>query len=559
MPLPHARIWLPRVLAGIVVVGCVAVLTVRETTWQLDTWVYDRLLAHLDQPVDDRIVLVVVDDKSLSTLGRWPWSRDVHAELIQTLSPAGPRGIALDIMLSEPSLGDPAGDEALAHAMQRDGRVVSPVAAEASQPDGTLIEVLPMSALIDASAALGHVEIDIDPDGVARQAYLYAGLGSAHWPAMSLALRNLDPEYRREGALPGLRNPDGEAAVGSPYLWNRDYRILVPYARSQGFQQVPYIDVLRGEIPAQLFHDRWILVGVTASGVLREVVVPEAGGHNRMPGVEYHAHLLNALVQGNAIMPMSLPQRLALGIVLILLPLLVYRSRHRIRRPWVAVAATVVATLLACVLLLHHGRYWFPPMPVLVVLAVAYIAWMLMRLRRSQRLASSDGLTRLANRHMFDLTLEREIASAHRSNRPMSLLLVDIDHFKPYNDHYGHQAGDAVLRKVSETMLVWARRPRDLAARYGGDELALILPESSAHAATTIAQTILDDVRALDMPHVHSPTAAHVTLSIGIATYYPILESHDIDLLKRADAALYRAKREGRNRIQSSSGTQHPA
>src|SRR5690606_11562954 len=102
--------------------------------------------------------------------------------------------------------------------------------------------------------------------------------------------------------------------------------------------------------------------------------------------------------------------------------------------------------------------------------------------------------------------------------------------------------GDAVLQKVAETMLVWARRPRDLAARYGGDELALILPESSTDAATTIARTMLDDVRALALPHAHSPAAPHVTLSIGIATCYPILEGHDIDLLRRADAALYRAK-----------------
>ncbi len=558
MPLPHARIWLPRVLVGLVAAGCVLLLTVRGTTWQLDTWVYDRLLAHMDQPVDDRIVLVVVDDKSLSALGRWPWSRGLHAELVQKLSATKPRGIALDIMLSEASQSDPAGDDALAHAMRRGGRVVSPVAAEASQPDGTLIEVLPMSSLIDASAALGHVEIDIDADGVARQAYLYAGLGSAHWPAIALALRNLDPEARREGALPGLRNPDGESAIGSPYLWNRDYRILVPFARNQGFQQVAYIDVMRGEIPASLFRDRWILVGVTASGVLREVVVPEAGGLNRMPGVEYHAHLLNALVQGNAITPLSMPQQLALGVLLILLPLAVYRSRHRMRRPWVAVLVAAIATLIACVVLLHHGRYWFAPMPTLVVLGIGYLAWLLLRLRKSQRLASSDGLTRLANRRMFDLTLERELASARRSNRPMSLLLIDIDHFKPYNDHYGHQAGDAVLRKVAETVLIWARRPRDLAARYGGDELALILPESSAHAATTIAQTILDDVRALGVPHAHSQVAPHVTLSIGIATFYPILEGHDIDLLKRADAALYRAKREGRNRIHSSSGASKP-
>lgn len=556
MPLPHARIWLPRLLLAVAAAACVAVLCVRNSTWRLDTWLYDRLLAGLEQPVDDRIVLVTVDDKSLTALGRWPWPRGVHAELLQKLSVAQPRGVAFDVLFSEPALGDPAGDEALAHAMRHAARVVSPVAVEASQPDGTLIEVLPMSQLIDASAALGHVEIDVDADGIARHAYLYAGLGSAHWPALALALRNLDPESRRAGLLPGLRHPDGET-VGSPLLWHRDYRVMIPFVHDTGFQQVSYVDVLRGEIAPTLLRDSWVLVGVTASGVLRDVLVPDLGERNRMSGVEYHAHLLNALLQDNAIVPLAMPVQLVLGICFVVLPFVLYRSRHRVRRPWVAVAVAALLTLLTCALLLHHGRYWYAPMPTLVVLALGSITWLLMRLRRSQHMASSDGLTRLANRHMFDLTLERELSSARRSNRPLSLLLVDVDHFKPYNDHYGHQAGDKVLQKVAETMLVWARRPRDLAARYGGDELALILPESSAHAATTIAQTILEDVRALDLPHVHSPTAPRITLSIGIATFYPILEGHDIDLVKRADAALYRAKREGRNRIHASSGA-HP-
>lgn len=548
---------MPRVLAGALATASVALLTLQGLSWRIDTWAYDMMLAGIRQPVDDRIVLVVVDDKSLAALGRWPWPRGVHAELVQKLSAAGARGIAFDVLFSEPNPGDAAGDEALANAMRQGGRVVSPVAAEPSQPDGTLIEVLPMSSVIDASAALGHAEIDADPDGVARQAHLYAGLGSAHWPMLALALRNLDPESRRQGPLPGLRNPEGDQP-SSPYLWSRDYRILIPYAHAESFQRASYVDVLRGDLPDGLFRDRWLLVGVTATGVLREALVPGGSQSNRMPGVEYHAHVLNALLQDNAIVPFTLPQQLGLGMALVLVPLLVYRPRHRVRRPWLAAMAGAVATLAASIVLLYYGRYWFAPASTLLVVAAGYAAWTMLRLRRSQRLASSDALTRLANRHMFDLTLERELASAQRSSRPLSLLLVDVDHFKPYNDHYGHQAGDAVLRRVADALMVWSRRPRDLAARYGGDELALVLPETSAHAAAAIAQTILDDMRAMALPHAQSPVAPVVTLSIGIATCYPILEAHDVDLLKRADAALYRAKREGRNRIHASSGSTHP-
>ena len=542
MPMPHARPWMLRVLTGALAAAGVALLTLQGLGWRIDTWLYDRMLAGIRQPVDDRIALVVIDDKSLAALGRWPWPRGVHAELVQKLTAAGARGIAFDVLFSDPDPGDVAGDEALANAIRLSGRVVSPVAAEPSQPDGTLIEVLPMSSVIGASAALGHVEIDADPDGVARQAPLYAGLGSAHWPMLALALRNLDPGARRQAPLPGLRSPAGHPSV-SPHLWNRDYRILIPYAPAGSFRRVSYVDVLHDDVPGTLFRDRWLLVGTTATGMLRETRVPGDGRNNRVPGVEYHAHVLNALLQGNAIVPITLPQQLGLGMLLALVPLLVYRPRHRMRRPWLAAMAGAVAALAASALLLHFGRYWFAPASTLLVVAIGYAAWSMPSLRRSQRLAGQDALTRLASRHMFDLTLERELASARRSSRTLSLLLVDVDHFKPYNDHYGRQAGDAVLRSVADVLMLRARRPRDLVARYGDDVFALVLPETSAHAAAAIAQAILDDVRAKALPHERSPVAPVVTLSIGIATCHPTLETGGIDLSIRAGAALHRAKR----------------
>ena len=547
-----------RLLARLVVGACaaaaVALLTLQGLTWRVDAWIYDRLLAAAPQPVDDRIVLVVVDDASLAALGRWPWSRGVHADLVRRLDAAGVRGIAFDVMFAEPSRDDAAGDAALANAMRNSGKVVLPVMAEPSQPDGTLIEVLPMTPLIDASAALGHVEIDIDLDGVARNAYLYAGLGSAHWPSLALALRNQHADTRRTASLPGLRERES-AESPSPYLWNRDYRILVPYANRVGFQRASYIDVLRGEVPDALLRDHWILVGVTAGGTSREVLAPGRGRERPVPGLEYHANVLNALLLDRAILPLAPAQQLLLGIALALLPLLLYRARHPWRTAWAAAAAAAVLTLVASVVLLVSGRHWFAPTATLLVIATGCLAWLLLRLRRSQRQASSDGLTRLSNRHIFDLGLDRELAAARRSSRPLSLLLVDVDHFKGYNDAYGHQAGDELLRKVAEILLSWARRPRDLAARYGGDELALVLPECSASAASTIAQAILDDVRALRIPYPESEVERFVTLSIGIASYYPILEAHDVDLVKRADAALYRAKREGRNRSHCASAS----
>lgn len=535
-----------RLLAGLAAAVCVAALTASSLTWRFDIWFYDFLLAHSGQTADDRIVMVVVDDESLSALGRWPWPRRIHADLLERLQRIGARGIALDISFSERDNADPAGDAALTAAVKSHGRVVLPVMVEPSQPDGTLIEVLPLPELAQAAAGLGHVEVDIDPDGVARQAYLRAGLGSAQWPMLASALFDVDRGGIAQKKLPGLRNPD--TAPASPYLWVRDHHVMIPYvADGSGFQRVSYLEVLRGTVPPALLRDRWLLVGVTAHGIGDTLLTPVASTDTRISGVEYQANLLNMLVHGNAITPLPLAWQLLIAMALVLLPILLH-ARLEPRRTWLLALGASSAIFTLSALLLYYGRYWFPPMPTLATLLLCLALWGVYRLQHSQRLAHSDSLTRLSNRRMFDVMLVRELAAARRGNRPLSLLLIDVDHFKHYNDTYGHQAGDDALRRIAQAISERARRPRDVPARYGGDELAVILPETTAHAAQAIADHIVRDVRGLAIAHTESDVAPIMTVSIGVAAYFPILEGHDADLLERADAALYQAKEKGRDR-----------
>lgn len=534
-----------KLLAGLGAVACTALLTVSGLTWRFDTWLYDFLIAHSGQEADASIVLVEVDDDSLSALGRWPWPRRIHADLLDKLHGVGARGIALDIAFAEPDRADAAGDAALAAAIKREGGIVLPVMVEPSQPDGVLIEVLPIPGFSSAAADLGHVEVDIDPDGVARHAYLRAGLGEARWPALALALFELRPSKNHRGALPGLLNPQTTA---SPYLWVRDRDVMIPYvADGKGFQRVSYLDLLRGEVPAELLRDRWVLVGVTAHGIGDTLLTPVTSTDTRISGLEYQANLLNMLVRGNAITPLTPSWQLAVGIALTLLPLLAL-ALFDLRRPWLLALGACTAVFVFCALLLHLGRYWFAPVPALATLLLALAVWGVYRLQLSQRLAHSDALTRLSNRRLFDVMLTRELGAARRGNRPLSLLLIDVDHFKHYNDTQGHQAGDDALRRIAHAIAERARRPRDVPARYGGDELAVILPETTAHAAQAIADHIVRDVRALAIAHPGSDVASVMTVSIGVAAYFPILEGHEADLLERADAALYQAKQKGRDR-----------
>ena len=166
-----------------------------------------------------------------------------------------------------------------------------------------------------------------------------------------------------------------------------------------------------------------------------------------------------------------------------------------------------------------------------------------------RELSLTDGLTGVANRRHFNDRLESEWRRCARANLPLSLIMIDIDHFKLYNDRYGHQAGDLCLQEVSAAMKRCAARPQDLLARYGGEEFILLLPQEGPEGAEAVAQRIQDEVRKLAVRHEASPTAPIVTVSMGLATAMPPLERQNANaLIRSADANLYQAKQGGRNR-----------
>jgi two-component system chemotaxis family response regulator WspR len=165
-----------------------------------------------------------------------------------------------------------------------------------------------------------------------------------------------------------------------------------------------------------------------------------------------------------------------------------------------------------------------------------------------QTLATTDALTGVANRRSFDLTVEKEFRRMTREALPLGLLIIDVDNFKAYNDHYGHPAGDICLRTVAATAATAIRRPGDLLARYGGEEFAVILPGTYTDGAAKVAEDIRQRIEAKGLPHAASPLG-YVTVSIGVACIVPTPNAVLEQLTARADAALYMAKRAGRNRI----------
>ena len=189
--------------------------------------------------------------------------------------------------------------------------------------------------------------------------------------------------------------------------------------------------------------------------------------------------------------------------------------------------------------------------------AMQRIADMRLQLQQANRelrmISVKDGLTGIANRRHFDEVVAKEVKRAIRTGTSVSLVMCDIDYFKPYNDNYGHQAGDDCLKYVARTMAKVSKRPGDLVARYGGEEFALVLPETDLTGAEAIAENVRSAIDKLNLSHNYSLATDHVTISCGVATINPN-NSDDVavvvkQLIKVADKGLYLAKERGRNQV----------
>ncbi|MFN4120973.1 diguanylate cyclase domain-containing protein [Acidovorax sp.] len=178
--------------------------------------------------------------------------------------------------------------------------------------------------------------------------------------------------------------------------------------------------------------------------------------------------------------------------------------------------------------------------------------------QRLQWISNTDGLTGIANRRHFDQTLAHEWARAQRAGAPLSLILLDVDVFKHFNDHYGHLAGDKCLQALALTLAqTGARRDGDLAARFGGEEFVVLLPGADMAAAGEVALHIQQAIQQLALPHEGAPHGI-VTVSFGVASVVPQRDDTPDTLVRRADRAMYRAKQAGRNRIELDGGAREP-
>lgn len=371
--------WSKRVLVSLLLTAAALLLSDSNLLYRWDLFLYDwNRMAWSRAPAED-IVIVAIDEQSLREIGRWPWSRRIHAQLIRQLSAAEARVIGLNIVFAEPETTDPSADAELASALAANGRIVLPLLNEQHRLGEELRETLPIPLLRTAAAGIGHVDVELDLDGIARSVFLKAGLGTSRWPTLALAMLELsDPAAER--ALPGERARPTASASPSPDAWHRDYRILIPFVGPPGrFQHYSYHDVLRGDFPPASFRGKFVLVGATASGMADALPTPVSGLSRLMPGVEYNANVLDALQQGLTIQALPAHWTLLLTGVLVFFPMLLH-SACPARWTLPVAVLSLLLTLISSFVLLYTRQLWFPPAATLLVQGLGCPLWSWQRL-----------------------------------------------------------------------------------------------------------------------------------------------------------------------------------
>ncbi|HQR52424.1 MAG TPA: EAL domain-containing protein [Burkholderiales bacterium] len=671
-PTPAPVLWRHQLAPSLLVAVLTLLWAASGALHRIDLVLYDGLLAVNRVPASADIALVQIDERSLQQLGRWPWPRARHAELIDRLRERGARAVALQIIFAE--AGDAEDDRRLADAIARFGAVVLPVFPELDPGVGGLHARTSVPSVAEM-AAQGHVDAELDQDGVVRSVYLRAGLNQPTWPHLGLAL--LEAAGEPPDSLPGERLPG--ASLSRSGLWLRDHRALVAFAAGP-FAAFSYADVLRGAVPDASLRDKLVLVGVTATGLRDSLPTPVVQRGAPMSGLEFNANVVNALRQHRLIEPMSTGVAVALSMLIAPLPLLVrWRVRTSLLPAALAVAAAVGAVLLSAALL-RWANLWFPPTAAAVGALTAYPLWSWLQIRstanelarereelnatlqaigdaviatdragrvvylnpaaealtglsaaqanerpledllrledehgrlrlpvqevlapgghdqvgsglrgrltaesgetRSVRVsgrpirnargvidgavlavtdlsdivamterieyqATHDALTGLPNRLLLRDRLVQALAHARRSRSPVAVLFIDLDRFKHVNDSLGHSEGDVLLQKVSQRLRT-AVREGDTVARWGGDEFVVVLDSANdGAAAQAVAHKIAAALRSPIPLGLHVVT---ISASIGGAIYPDDGDTSET-LLRRADAAMYRAKSSGRDAV----------
>lgn len=484
-------------------------LIVTGSTTRLDQTIYDRFLQTQNHPARDDIIIVAIDDYSLTELGKWPWPRSRHAELIQKINQSQALAIGVDILFSEAEVTEkkepeaqPAtralnGDEQLAKAIAARGNVILPLVSE--QAGKGLRAAPPMPMLRDVAQALGHIHIELDSDGVARSVFLREGIQGQWWPHFALALHDLGSGIQRNNNenLSDVQRVKGSRSFSESFststnqaekLWQRDWRMHIPYYGSSGhFSTVPYVAVLRGEVPSDFFRGKYVLIGSTAAGMADAFPTPVTSNEGTLSGIEINANILASLLDGRSITPLANWLSALISCIAVFIAL-VSCFLFSPRVALITVATLCISILAGSFGLLMHG-YWLIPSSAIIVLLLAYPLWSWRRLEAAIGFLGEEFVLLDQEPHLLP-EFNPDLSLPLNANNPENFATREIQ--------------DKLERHIS-AMRKAARRVRDL-RQFVTDSLTS-LPDATM-VTTTDGNVVLTNPAAIDyfnsigMPHV---------------------------------------------------------
>jgi CHASE2 domain-containing sensor protein/signal transduction histidine kinase len=386
-------------------VGCLGIVVILLTSFGrvsagIDQLVYDRFLNLREQPLLSDIVVVEIDNASVDQLGRWPWPRSVHARLLERIAAAKPAAVIYDVLFTEPN----ADDAQLAHAIALSPTYL-PVLLTPPDASGARNVDEPVAPLAQAAAGLGHINFEVDSDGIARSVARFQGDDGSRWPQLMVLVADAVEHGRLHlrGGLPPRRS--NEPARGRDD--GGEGRFLIPFGpNATKYAKLSFADVLAGKVPADQLRGRIVVIGVTASGLFDRFATPVSGELGPLPGVYIHANVLDTLLTGREIQPVGLwvVFASALGPLAALLAGFLVLSP---RRSLLLTGALVLLAAAGSALLLYGGRLWMSPVPAILGVAIVYPIWNWRRLEMTMAYLRGE-LQRLADEpHLLPETPKR--------------------------------------------------------------------------------------------------------------------------------------------------------
>jgi diguanylate cyclase (GGDEF)-like protein len=544
MPLPAAvgRHGNRLLLIGLVA-GLAFALSHGRYLQRIDYLAYDILLTLQGNQASPQVVIAAIDDESLHRVGRWPWSRMLQAQLLDRITDHGARAVGIDILLSEAQRGNGDADRRLANALQRNGRAVLAVAPSQPARDARIEELLPLPLLAAASAGLGHVDVEIDVDGICRSFFTHAGLGDAHWPALALAVLRAGG-----GHVPAIA-PPGPQATGSG--WRRYGRYYVPYdARPDAVKTVSAHDLLSGADVGTEIEGRYVLIGSTATGLGDMLATPVSFDHRRMAGVELTAHILSGLIHDSLSRDLTPLRQHLLSLLLAASGAALIVS---VSFPLGAILLFAIVVLITAIsaLLLVGAQLWFAPAAAIAPLVLCFPLWGAWCLLREQRInrtlavrmrhqALHHAVTGLPNQYLLDERL-RALRAEPASGRMAALMIIHISRSRSIGDLAGWSASDELLCAIA-SCLCDAVRSGDLVTHLSGDDFGILVEDlDSVTTAGQIADGLMQRLRE---PMVVEGASLYLSPRMGVSLW-PRDASDGPALLRNAYVALFCARIEG--------------